>query len=124
MAQELQEEVFQPTPAGSELNGQLYSWKFSFWGRFLRQKAGVLGLFLLLMLLLTAACADFIAPGDPFSISREVLQPPSASHPFGTDDFGRDIFRAVVHGTRVSLLVGLFSAFTAFLIGVGVGGVA
>lgn len=124
MAQKLQEEVFQPAPVIPELMAQPNSWKFSFWGRFLRQKVGVLGLSLLLVLILTAAFADLIAPGDPFSISREVLQSPSATHLFGTDDFGRDIFRAVIHGGRVSLLVGLFSASTAFLLGVIVGGVA
>lgn len=124
MAQELQEKALQPASITPELQARPGSWRFNFWGRFLRQPAGMLGLSLLLVLILTAVCADLIAPGDPFSISNEVLQPPSANHPFGTDDFGRDTFRAVVHGARVSLLVGLFSAVTAFLIGVLVGGVA
>lgn len=124
MTQKLQEEVQTSPPLAPELKVQYNTWRFSFWGRFLRQKVGVLGLSLLVLLILTAAFADLVAPGDPFSISREVLQPPSATHLFGTDDFGRDIFRAVIHGARVSLLVGLFSASTAFVIGVIVGGVA
>jgi peptide/nickel transport system permease protein len=95
-----------------------------FWSRFRRQPAALAGLALLLALILTALGADRIAPYDPFATSDEVLSAPSAAHPFGTDDLGRDLFSAVVHGARVSLLVGLVSAITATLIGVVVGGLA
>ncbi len=79
---------------------------------------------LVLLLLLMALGADVIAPYDPFANSDDVLSPPSTAHPFGTDDLGRDIFSAVVHGARASLLVGLLSAFAATVIGVVVGGMA
>lgn len=52
------------------------------------------------------------------------LQPPSAAHPFGTDDVGRDLLLRCVYGLRVSLLVGLVAALTATVIGTAVGAMA
>jgi peptide/nickel transport system permease protein len=95
-----------------------------FWARFRREPGALLGLSLTLLLVLTAFGAEYLAPGDPFSTSREVLQAPSRSHPFGTDDLGRDLFRAVIHGTRVSLLIGLVTAASAAILGLVVGGIA
>ena len=95
-----------------------------FWGRFRRQPAALIGTALLIALALIALGADRIAVADPFATSDEVLRPPSRAHPLGTDDLGRDLFSAVMHGARVSLLVGLVSALTATIIGVAVGGVA
>lgn len=62
-----------------------------------------------------------IAPGDPFATSNDVLRPPSAKHLFGSDDLGRDLFRAAVHGTRASLLVAIGTAAAAVSIGVLLG---
>jgi peptide/nickel transport system permease protein len=95
-----------------------------FWERFRRQPAAIAGSLLVLALVLVALAADGIAPYDPFATSDEALQPPSAAHPLGTDDLGRDLFSAVVYGARASLLVGLVVASTATAIGVAVGGVA
>ncbi len=95
-----------------------------FWRRYRRQPAALIGSALLVALALIALGADRIAFYDPFATSDEVLRPPSAAHPLGTDDLGRDLFSGVVHGARVSLLVGLVSALTATVIGVAVGGVA
>ncbi|MFD5569936.1 ABC transporter permease [Streptomyces cadmiisoli] len=52
------------------------------------------------------------------------LLPPSPSHPFGTDDLGRDLLLRCVYGLRVSLLVGLVAALTATVIGTAVGAAA
>ncbi|MET9800287.1 ABC transporter permease [Streptomyces sp. NPDC006368] len=52
------------------------------------------------------------------------LQPPSAAHPFGTDDVGRDLLLRCVYGLRVSLLVGLVAALVATVIGTAVGALA
>ncbi|GAA3851735.1 ABC transporter permease [Streptomyces sedi] len=49
------------------------------------------------------------------------LLPPSAEHPFGTDDMGRDLLLRSVYGLRVSLLVGLVAALVASLIGLALG---
>lgn len=52
------------------------------------------------------------------------LAAPSATHPFGTDDLGRDVLSRVVWGTRVSLLVGVAAALIATLIGTVIGGLS
>ncbi|MCZ9343882.1 ABC transporter permease, partial [Streptomyces sp. TRM76130] len=52
------------------------------------------------------------------------LLPPSASHPFGTDDVGRDLLLRCVYGLRVSLLVGVAAALTATVVGTAVGAAA
>lgn len=95
-----------------------------FWARFRQQPAAVVGALILMTLVVVAVGADLIAPYSPFAISNDVLLPPSSSHFLGTDDLGRDLFSAVVHGTRVSLLVGVVSVLIATLIGIVVGGVA
>jgi peptide/nickel transport system permease protein len=95
-----------------------------FWARFFGQSAARAGVLLLLMLVLVALGADRIAPRDPFATSDAILQPPTAAHLLGTDDLGRDLFSAVVHGARVSLLVGIVSALTATVIGVTAGALA
>jgi peptide/nickel transport system permease protein len=101
-----------------------HKWERGFWSRFRRRPTMLLGLTFTLALVLIALGADLIAPHDPFALSNAVLSAPSAAHPFGTDDLGRDMFSRVVHGARISLLVGFVSAFVATLIGVLVGGLA
>lgn len=96
----------------------------SFLARFSRQPAAVVGTLILVTLIATAASADLIAPYSPFATSNDVLLSPSAAHLMGTDDLGRDLFSAVVHGTRVSLLVGVVSVLLATLIGIVVGGIS
>jgi peptide/nickel transport system permease protein len=71
-----------------------------------------------------ALAADLVTPGDPFTTSDDVLQVPSWSHPLGTDDFGRDMLRAILHGARVSLVVALVATSVAVTIGVIVGATA
>ncbi len=90
------------------------------WRRFLKNKTAVLGLVIFSIIMLTAIFADLIIPYDK-GITQNILerlQGPSAAHWFGTDNFGRDIFTRVVHGSRNSLLVGI----GAVAIGITVGG--
>ena len=96
----------------------------STWSRFRRRPAAVVGLGLLAGMGACAILAGLIAPGDPFRASGPPLQPPSVRHWLGTDDLGRDVFAGVVHGSRLSLLVGLVAALTSGLVGTLVGGVA
>lgn len=63
-------------------------------------------------------------PGDPFEPSGPPLQPPSPEHWFGTDDLGRDLFRAIVHGARASLAMGAIVTVATFVFGLSVGSVA
>ncbi|HUO85505.1 MAG TPA: ABC transporter permease [Thermoanaerobaculia bacterium] len=62
---------------------------------------------------------------DPDRIDlRARLQPPGAEHWLGTDDLGRDLFARVIHGARISLLIGFTAALVSFCIGVTLGGFA
>lgn len=59
-------------------------------------------------LLLSAVLPDLVCRTDPYAIApRNAFLPPGWTHPFGTDQSGRDILTRVIHGTRQSLLVGL-----------------
>jgi ABC-type dipeptide/oligopeptide/nickel transport system permease subunit len=78
--------------------------------------------------LLVAVFADVIAPHpyDSIITSREEFPPtpPAGGRPLGTDDLGRDIFSRLVHGSRVSLMVGVVAEAIALAIGVLIGAVA
>lgn len=65
--------------------------------------------------------AHTIAPGDPLASTGASLRPPSGAHIMGTDNFGRDILRAVVHGTRTSMTVVVWVVAMSLAIGLGVG---
>ena len=81
----------------------------------------VIGGLIMLALLAIAAIAPWIA-GDPLKLSPiNRLRPPSERFWFGTDQFGRDVFARTVHGTRISLIVGLTVAAAASLIGLAIG---
>lgn len=96
-----------------------------FWRQFRRNRLGVAGLVVVVMLALVALLAPYLAPHDPFRTSRNAFLPPlSPGHLLGTDHLGRDILSSIIWGTRVSLLVGLAAAFTATVIGILIGAVS
>ena len=97
------------------------------WRRLRKNKMAMLGLVILVMLALTAIFADVIADYDTKVIaqdSKNRLQGPSMEHWCGTDEFGRDIFARLVHGSRVSLVVGLISVSISLLMGGALGAIA
>jgi peptide/nickel transport system permease protein len=78
----------------------------------------ILGLVLVGFMSVGALLAPWIAPFDPFAINVDaIFQPPSWTHPLGTDSLGRDIFSRMLYGGRVSLWVG----FVAVGLSVGIG---
>jgi peptide/nickel transport system permease protein len=97
----------------------------NFWHTFRKNRMGVVGLLMLLGVILVAVFASFIAPYDPHSsaniTSRDIYQPPSQAHPFGTDDAGKDELSLFVYGARVSLIVGFFASFISIAIGGTIG---
>lgn len=90
-----------------------------FFHRLAKNKGALVGLILLIILLLIAIGADLIAPYELVTAQKAVdrLQAPSAAHWFGTDAYGRDVFARVIHGSRISLLVGVGSAAFCLIVG-------
>ena len=90
------------------------------WRRFKKNKLAVFGMVLFFIILLVTLLADVIVSYDVSvtQVASERLQGPSASHWFGTDNYGRDLFARIIHGARNSLLVG----FGSVIIGVTIGG--
>ncbi|MBQ9324458.1 MAG: ABC transporter permease [Clostridia bacterium] len=94
--------------------------------RFLHNKLSVVGFFIVFLMLLLAVFAPVITGAlgvDPYtSLGREMrLQPPSAAHPFGTDNVNRDVFARVIYGARISMTVGFFVGLFSSLIGTAIG---
>ncbi len=79
--------------------------------RFVRRKpTGAIGAAIILLMIFTAIFADRIARYDPYQIRTDRLfTPPGAEFWLGTDDFGRDLFSRIVHGSRISLYVGILA---------------
>jgi peptide/nickel transport system permease protein len=94
--------------------------------RVTRQRpAAAAGAVVVLLYVVLAAGAPWIAPDDPTRTDwSQIRKPPSRAHPFGTDDLGRDGFSRVVWGTRISMQAGVFSILLAIAIGVPIGLVA
>jgi peptide/nickel transport system permease protein len=97
--------------------------------RFAQRKLAMAGLVGLGILALSAVFAPLLTPYDVTpTLTSEVLsesrQSPSLRHPFGTDELGRDQLTRVLHGGRISLLVGLCVALASSVIGTTVGAVA
>jgi peptide/nickel transport system permease protein len=92
------------------------------WDAPLRSRNLMLGLGILLVLVLIAIFAPVLTPYDAYSNDYEnTLQSPSLRHPFGTDNFGRDVFTRVLYGTRIDLRVGVIAVIAPFVIGVFLG---
>lgn len=90
-----------------------------------RSPLAVLGLALFALLLVMAATAPLLAHADPIAVNvAERLQPPSATHWFGTDDLGRDIYSRVIWGSRLAVRLGVLSVAVAAAGGVALGLVA
>ena len=84
-----------------------------------------MGATVVLLYVVLALCAPWIAPDDPLKTDwSQVRRAPSAAHPLGTDDLGRDVLSRVIYGTRISMQAGVFSILLAIAIGVPAGLVA
>lgn len=94
----------------------------AFFARFVRNPSAAIGLTLLLILVAVAILAPLIAPYGPTdSDFLAVLHPPSWSHPFGTDELGRDTLSRVIYGAQISLRVGFVPVAAAFVVGTVLG---
>ncbi|MHA2067493.1 MAG: ABC transporter permease, partial [Candidatus Thorarchaeota archaeon] len=86
-----------------------------------RERLGLIGLAILLFFLAIAIVGPFIAPHDPYSSTGIYFAPPSSEFPMGTDDSGRDVFSQFLHGTRISLFIGILASSISTLIGTLIG---
>ncbi|MGH9280416.1 MAG: ABC transporter permease [Acidimicrobiales bacterium] len=89
--------------------------------RFRRSRSGMVGLAIIVLLVLVATFAGVVAPGNPLALDAPGLQEPSWTYPFGTDNLGRDLYVAVVHGARTTLSVVFWTLLISTAIGLPLG---
>ena len=97
------------------------------WRRLKKNRMAMIGLGIVVFLVLISIFADFLFDYNAVVIKQNTsirLQTPSAAHWLGTDEFGRDILARLVHGSRVSLSVGVVAVSIALLIGGSLGAIA
>lgn len=99
----------------------------SYWRVVLRQLArdrlAMAAAFVLLLIVAGAVFAPLLAPADPYKASmlRRLLPIGSPGYPLGADELGREMISRLLHGGRLSLLMGVLPVLFAFFIGTGVG---
>ncbi len=103
-------------------------WRFSWWGRFLRNPSAVFGTMIVGLLVVAAIGAPLLAPYDPGATELRQRNVPPAwvaggtpRHLLGTDPVGRDLLSRVIYGARVSLTVGLVVTLLAAAVGTFLG---
>lgn len=98
----------------------------TFLRRFARHRGAVIGLVILLLIVVVAIAAPLLFPQSPWRmVGRPFLAPYALERfPLGTDALGRDVASGLMHGARVSLMIGLVSTAVALLIGVPLGALA
>lgn len=110
--------------AGQETEKPESPWKTMFLMT-IRNKAAMVGLVIIVILVFIAFFGKLIMPYDPYSGElSESLKGPSAQHIMGTDEQGRDIFSRVIDGTKISLRVGVAAVAIALTMGILLGSVA
>jgi peptide/nickel transport system permease protein len=102
-------------------SAQRSQWRMAF-ERFLQHRPAVGAAIVLGALTLLAAGAPLVSPYEPTRVALSLInEPPSLTHPFGTDALGRDLATRILYGGRVSLLVGLLTVAVAVTVGTLVG---
>jgi dipeptide transport system permease protein len=104
---------------------------FEFYSYFRQNTGAVIGMWIIIGLVVLAATADFVAPYSPIVTNTAAfLKPPfwqaggSWAHPLGTDAIGRDMLSRLIHGTRLSLLIGITVISISIVIGTTLGLIA
>lgn len=107
------------------------SWRYTPWGRLIREPAGFIGSILLTILIIAAISAPVLAPHDPALTNLRARNTPpaweargSSSNLLGTDPVGRDILSRIIYGARTSLFVGIVATLFAAVLGVLIGLIA
>jgi len=93
--------------------------------RLRKSTTAVVGAIIVAVLLVVALFADVLAPQSPItSDQRHTFERPSRDYPLGTDQLGRDMLSRIIHGSRISLAVGVSSVLLALFVGVPFGMIA
>ena len=120
--------IFLSSFMGKKTEGRIYRSQWSMiWRRFCKNKLAMAGMVVFILLVLVAIFADIIADYDTMVVRQNMQErflPPNSQHWFGTDDYGRDIFARIIHGTRISLFVGIVSILISLIIGSVIGATA
>ncbi|MFK4443077.1 peptide/nickel transport system permease protein [Caballeronia udeis] len=94
----------------------------SLWHALLSNRVAWIGVTMLLVIVLAAVFAPWLAPHDPLQQNIAYrLDPPSADFWLGTDSYGRDVLSRLIYGSRISLLVGFLAVLIAMVIGSSLG---
>ncbi len=111
-------------PATRELAPQV-SPALDAWRRFRRHKLAVASTIVLLIMALAVVVGPLIwrTPIDEIDFTSR-MDPPSAAHPFGTDDLGQDLLARMLYGGRISLSVGLAAMMVSLVVGTAIGAIA
>lgn len=92
---------------------------------FLRNRAAIVGLVLLAVVLVVAVAGPWVYPADPFEIKAVPLTPPGTSDAWlGSDYLGRDVLTTLIYGGRATLAVGAVAALLSVVIGIALGAFA
>ena len=103
------------------MTGTVGIWR-DFARRLLRNRLAAAGGAVILFFFLVSALPGLFASHEPNRIDIvNILRPPTAAHPLGTDDLGRDVLARMVHGARISLSVGFVAVGIAIAIGLFIG---
>ena len=119
------DDVAGPSVAASAESGLPPNERTATLRRFLANRSFVIGSVLFLLVVLIALFAGMLAPFDPLKSNfRYRLGAPNSTHLLGTDSFGRDILSRVLHGSRVSLAIGLFVVLLTGVFGTLIGAIS
>lgn len=114
--------VVEPAPAAAP---EVQARGGRFWRTLSRSPTGLIGFVIVATLIVCAILAPLIAPYDPLRMAAGPrLAPPSLDYLFGTDDFGRDLFSRVIHGTRLTLQIGMIAVGISLTSGLMIGLIA
>ena len=101
----------QPREMEESLSSWTRAWKAV--GKFVITKPlGAVGGAIIIVMIVAAVFAPQIAPHDPYELNQSLqFGAPSLSHPFGTDEFGRDLFTRIIYGAKIALIIGFSASF-------------
>jgi peptide/nickel transport system permease protein len=93
------------------------------WQRFTQHRMASGAAIILTCLVLIIVASPLFVDGDVVNLAEpeDILIPPTAAHPFGTDDVGRDILARAIYGGRISLTIAIISALLSIVVGLQIG---